>query len=353
MFYLIIIPLMNVSSQTNTDDNKEIILPLELNEFGIPHIELSIGTPKQTIKVFLSTVLPKLYIASSKDKEIGFNDEASITLENNSTERIIFPSIGNGCSGKKVKDTLSINSNILSNYPFIMIDQGDVSYYYRASLGFEYQSVNEEEEEYSFVTNLYRRNIINYQMFYIKREKNSYKLVIGNAPSNTYKKNYKICNLIRKDNFGLPNSLWQCTLHAIYLDDFTFIQVEQPISFSLGGNIICVNKHFYEIFKDKYFISSLTNHNCVEDVQNKRYFIRCNDDFSFPKAHMISFVFDKWNIKFNLNSLFLPPDYNNQKRFCIMNCEQTQINFSIGYKNLGITTLVFDKENSLLWLGNE
>ena len=74
MFYLIIIPLMNVSSQTNTNDNKEIILPLELNEFGIPHIELSIGTPKQTIKVFLSTVLPKLYIASSKDKEIGFNE---------------------------------------------------------------------------------------------------------------------------------------------------------------------------------------------------------------------------------------------------------------------------------------
>ena len=68
---------------------------------------------------------------------------------------------------------------------------------------------------------------------------------------------------------------------------------------------------------------------------------------------MISFVFDKWNIKFNLNSLFLPPDYTNQKRFCIMNCEQTQINFSIGYKNLGITTLVFDKEKSLLWLGNE
>ena len=53
LFLLFYIPS---SIQTNTDEAKEIVFNLDINEYGVPSIQLSLGTPPRKYKFFISTL---------------------------------------------------------------------------------------------------------------------------------------------------------------------------------------------------------------------------------------------------------------------------------------------------------
>ena len=347
LFLLFYIPS---SIQTNTDEAKEIVFNLDINEYGVPSIQLSLGTPPRKYKFFISTIISRLYIAESED---GYIPSLSSTFENDEGGLIELPDLGRDVKGKKVRDTLSFNNNYqMTKFPFVLLKKGDVNYYYKGSLGLEYQSVTDEDDDFSFINNLYRKNIINFFIFYIQHDKrdNTKKLIFGTAPINSFiTRKFKTCKLRKRDKIGNLNISWQCFLNSVYFDDNSLYTVEQPISFSIGGNIMCVNKEIYDVVKKKYFSQAISSGTCWEKEESNRHFIKCQNEFSLNEDAYIALVFGKWNIKLNINSLFLS---TSNKQLQIMNCENTNHPWSLGYNILGISTLVFDKENGMLWLSN-
>lgn len=351
-FFILLLIYIPSSRQTTTEEAKEIVFNLQTNDFWVPSIELSLGTPPRKYRFFLSTLTPRIYIAESEE---GYNPSLSSTFEEEEGGIMTLPKIGRDVIGKKVRDTLSFNNNYqITNFPFVLLKAGDVRYYYKGSLGLEYQSATDEDDEFSFINHLYRNNIINFFIFYIQYDKtdNSKKLVFGKAPINSFiTRKFKTCKLRKRDKVGNLNISWQCFLNSVYFDDNSLYTIDQPIAFSIGGNIMCVNSQIYDAITQKYFIKAMNSGICWENKQSEKSYIKCAEEFTLDGIAFIALVFGKWNIKLKINTLFLVLN-DSTKQFQIMNCENSQNQWTIGYNILGISTLVFDKENNMLWLSN-
>ena len=151
---------------------------------------------------------------------------------------------------------------------------------------------------------------------------------------------------------GRQNQLWQCSLFGFYFDDYSLYPLNDRITFSIGGNVICVDQKFYVYIKQKYFVEEMKNGNCWEKSLNSHTFISCLKSFSMAKVSRISIIIGKWSLSYSIEDLF-ENDAFNSKYFQMVNCHsklEEPFSWSLGYKHLKNFVIVFDKEKEELSL---
>ena len=116
--------------------------PVKINQYNMPAITMSLGTPPQTFEFLLTTFSSKLYISEHND---GFNCNASSTCIDQQTI-INLAFISSTSKGKLLKDTLHLGTTQLPNFNFIQIIDDTVEYIYKGMIGFDYLSKGSDRD---------------------------------------------------------------------------------------------------------------------------------------------------------------------------------------------------------------
>lgn len=290
------------------------------NDYGIPSIVLRLGTPNRDYIFHISTIATNVIVTN--DENYDYQGSSSFFfLENASYD---MSSDGQKVKAKTATETFLVNpegDEVLENFHFIMVYKGIFSYFYPGLLGFEnyYRSKNDSDipidnpEDFSFIEQLYKNNYITHKVFALGKNKSVKKLYIGDDPANIVddinaKTRRKKCALIQKDKYGEKNSLFQCQLDSIYTYDDFFFKVDEPATFSIGGNVFCVTPDFFEEVCKKYFKRFLDNGDCrmtkIEGDKTRQ--LRCKTDVAFKFRGTFSFVFGKWNVKVKDKDIWMP-----------------------------------------------
>lgn len=343
-FSFLFIHFSNFILSIPLEEYKYLEIPLISNIYGMPGISLSLGSPPQTFDFYISTILHKTYITSKNNYEIGFSPNNSISyFSNNELQKL--PFISNKAKGISSQDSLLIHtkygSAIVPNFNFFLLTEGDYGFHYIGSFGLEHTFENKEDEKYSVINMLYKEGKIAHKIFFLTKMFNKVTLTIGRFPIDYFNtKTYKFCSLS-------SSPYWQCQLNAIYFDDYSLYPINEYVTFSLSGNIMCVSDYFYTQMKQKYFYDALMKNECNEEVKENKKTLICIYPYTVPKDPEISFIFGKWNIKFKMNKLFfVTGDY--EKWFALMKCKDDEFKWSMGYHYFSGSTIVFDKENEKL-----
>ena len=344
----------------------EILMPVEQRENTIElqveetsshslSIKLGIGSPPQYLGFYFSTILQRVYIAGSSKFPDGFDPSKSSSFHSNS-EVVLFPYAGYNSKGKYCNENIQIRNGLnINDFPFLLIQEGTFNYKDKGTIGFEYLTRNKEEDDYSFMRRLKYIGMIYKDMFYIDTRGENPKLILGGAPYITIfqERRGKKCKLINLIENNLSNNpLWQCNLNAIYFDDKDFYPLKKRITFSIGGNIICVDKAFFVYLKMHYFQTQLETGECWEENNKSNNLIICRSTFTFKYLKKISIMIGKWNLKYNTNELFSNYTYTT-KYFEISYCHpnlEIPFEWSIGYKHLKDYIIFFDKESGYVTL---
>ena len=332
-----------------------IELQVEESIFHSITITLGIGSPPQYFTFYFSTILQKLYIADGSNFPDGFDPSKSSSFRDES--RIItLPYAGYNSKGKYCFDTIQMSIGLnVKDYPFVLITEGLINYKNKGTIGFEYLTRSKAEDEYSFMKRLKNIGMINKEIFYIDSTGEKPRLILGGSPLITQlqERRGKKCKLINvMENSLTNNPLWQCNLNAIYFDDDDFYPVKKRITFSIGGNVICVDQVFFVYLKMHHFQNELNSGNCWEETSNSNSLIICRSSYTIKSMKQISIMIGKWNLKYNVNDLFSSYSYTS-KYFEISYCHsnlETPFEWSIGYKHLKNLTIVFDKESGYVAL---
>ena len=238
--------------------SKSVEFEVFTNQNGVPSLVLALGTPPQQFNFYISTILSKLYIIQ-KNKEVknAYDSKSSSTFQCSNYETIRLPYFGSNIKGIEGKDTLTLFSNLkINSFPFMLITEGHPGYYYNGTIGLPYQE--KEDKDYSLLYQLSINGLIDYQVFYIKRTGDKLNFIIGEYPL-LFKQHYKECQLMKRTKDGELNKKWMCNLHSIFFDNYKMFYIDEPISFSIGGNIFCVSKEFYEYIVMNFFEKAIAN----------------------------------------------------------------------------------------------
>lgn len=328
------------------------IFPLKMNDYKMPAVTMSLGTPPQTFEFLLTTYSSKVYI-SKKD---GFDCSQSLTCED-LNKKIPLRFISDQTYGALTTDNIKIGSVTIKGFKFVYIIDEEIEYIYKGMLGLDYLSKNVDRDitslvSYSFFSQLYTRGYIEKQMFFIGKFEGVQRIVFGDYPSNklTYQK-YRSCNLIKKDPKGEFNALWKCTLNSIYFEDNTIFSVNEPIAFGISGNCMSVTLPFFTYIKTKFFMAALEYGDCRESIEDTSHSICCRESFNADYIGEISLVFGKWNIKIKGEQLWIRIPNSEEKCFRMVYYYEKKFTWSINYTILENNyIMVFDRENDKLGL---
>lgn len=322
--------------------------------------EITIGTPPQYFECYLSTVLPKLYLPQysssgtlvKSSSQLMFNPRLSSTVQPKEPKPTSFSEISPTSKGYIATDTLTLSHrHVLDKFNFISLTQGsNIDNTFACSIGFEYLFKESNDNSFSIINSLYNSGQIYIRFFYIIKNQYESSFNIGKFPPHynekEYRKDYKKCSLLTSKTH--PH-LWQCNLNAIYFSEINeIIELNKPLTWSFGGTVNCVDNSIYKIIKDKYFRTALDSQECVELNGSYRTFIKCNAHFTLRNNPIISYIFGKWNMKFNMNKLFSEVE-DGKKWFSIMKCDEGDFgfNWSIGLFHIKKGMFIFDKENQV------
>ena len=324
--------------------SKSVEFEVFTNQNGVPSLVLALGTPPQQFNFYISTILSKLYIIQ-KNKEVknAYDSKSSSTFQCSNYETIRLPYFGFNIKGIEGKDTLTLFSNLkINSFPFMLITEGHPGYYYNGTIGLPYQE--KEDKDYSLLYQLSINGLIDYQVFYIKRTGDKLNFIIGEYPL-LFKQHYKECQLMKRTKDGELNKKWMCNLHSIFFDNYKMFYIDEPISFSIGGNIFCVSKEFYEYIVMNFFEKAIANNQCEERYERTDKSIYCENSFFLKQT--ISLILGKWTLKIKMDNFWIITDVHD-KLFSLSECKRQNINWSIGYSLLGTNLLVFDKQKDKL-----
>ena len=344
----------------------ELSISLELvksgNSIGIP---LSIGTPPQSFQCYLSTVLPKLYLpqyypsgSSFMVSKIYEPNSSTTFIPLNNAQINLITEVSSSTFGYTASDTLSLLDDQLhvDNFSFITLTEGNqMNTKFICSIGLEYSFTTKDDAKYSLLENLVNSGLIYRRIFYInKQSKTSSTIVFGQTPINynrlSHRKQYKKCKLIKSPT---QPHLWQCNLNAIYFtSDSQIIPINEPLTWSFGGSINCVNAEVYETIKTLFFTSAIDEHICEEKYETGQTYLECIYSYSLTRTYReisIVYIIGKWNIRLNLDDLFhVVNDYT--KWFGLIKCDKniTGVGFtwSFGLSHIKKGVFIFDKDNN-------
>ena len=325
--------------------------PVKINQYNMPAITMSLGTPPQTFEFLLTTFSYKLYIT----KEDGFNcNDSSTCIDQETTITLAF--VSENSKGKLLKDTLHLGTIQLKNFNFIQITDDTVEYIYKGMIGFDYLSKGSDRDikntlDYSLLSQLYSRGIINEQIFSIGKIDNETKIIFGGTPGkpkDITNKTYKTCDLIQRQKDGTVNSLWKCKLNAVYFDDGKFVQMDdnEEIAFGITNAFSSVSKSFFTFLIDTYFQSAIDRGICNINNDGASQMVWCVPEFGDTQIEDVHFVIGKWSLRIPKEKLWIKRGMFNEKIFSLMYYPQKKYTWSINYHLIeNEYALVFDRTN--------
>ena len=325
--------------------------PVKINQYNMPAITMSLGTPPQTFEFLLTTFSSKLYIT----KEDGFNcNDSSTCIDQETTITLAF--VSENSKGKLLKDTLHLGTIQLKNFNFIQITDDTVEYIYKGMIGFDYLSKGSDRDikntlDYSLLSQLYSRGIINEQIFSIGKIDNETKIIFGGTPGkpkDITNKTYKTCDLIQRQKDGTVNSLWKCKLNAVYFDDGKFVQMDdnEEIAFGITNAFSSVSKSFFTFLIDTYFQSAIDRGICNINNDGASQMVWCVPEFGDTQIEDVHFVIGKWSLRIPKEKLWIKRGMFNEKIFSLMYYPQKKYTWSINYHLIeNEYALVFDRTN--------
>ena len=331
--------------------SKYIELPLIITEYDTVETILYIGTPPSKYKFHLSSISPDIYITNN----VNLYDSKTSSSYTCLIDNYSVPFLENKAKACLSKDTLYLSEGAkfpIKETNFILIYEGDYGHLSKGKIGLEYLS-SIKGENFSFIDLLYNQNYIDKKQFSLYSFKAIdailYRIQIGfdEDDNDMTGFKYKKCSLIQSDKNGNPNSLWQCTLNAVFTNDDMFYSVKSPVTFSTGGNVICVDLTFFNIIYKKYFASEEdTNCRLIKDAPQGSRKVLCN--FSFVKKFdkVISFMIGKFNIKISGEDLWFS-DIPGEMTFRLMYYPEKDNVWMINYTSIKDSyRIVFDKVNN-------
>ena len=328
------------------------IFPLKINQYRMPAITMSIGTPPQSFEFLITTYSSKMYIP----KHNGFDCEASSTCEDSGKE-IPLRFIGEKTKGRLVKDIVTVEQVTVNKFNFVNIIDDDITYIYKGMIGFDYLCLNEDRDiqnpvRYSFLSEIYGRGYIEKQMFSVGKIEGAPKIILGGVPENDLSfRKFKKCKLIQRKSDGSYSNLWKCTLNSIYFDDYTMYPVNEPIAFGISSNFMSVTLDFFNFLKDKYFKKPIEEGVCRVNIDENSRALFCLNDFDTSYIGTISLVIGKINIKLSGEQLWISNSRLREKYLSLMYYEEKKFTWSINYNIIqNQYTMVFNRQDDVFGL---
>ena len=333
--------------------SKYIELPLIITEYDTVETILYIGTPPSKYKFHLSSISPDIYITNN----VNLYDSMTSSSYTCLIDDYSVPFLENKAKACLSKDTLYLSEGAkfpIKDANFILIYNGDYGKLSKGKIGMEYLSMNEtQSQSNSFIDLLYNYNYIDRKQFSLYPFKAIdavlCRMQIGfdkdDKDMTGFK--YKKCSLIQQDQNGNPNSLWQCTLNAVYTNDDIFYTVNRPVTFSIGGNVLCVDINFFNMIYTKYFAAEEeTNCRLIKDAPKGSKKVLCHYSFVKKFDKVISFMIGKWNVKLSGEDLWFS-DIPGEMTFRLMYYPDKDSVWMINYSSFKDSyRIFFDKVNN-------
>ena len=333
--------------------SKYIEIPLIITEYDTVEIILYIGTPPSKYKFHLSSISPDIYITNN----VNLYDSKTSSSYTCLVDNYSVPFLENKAKACLSKEVLYLTEGAkfpIKDANFILIYDGDYGKLSKGKIGMEYLSMNEtQSQSNSFIDLLYNQNYIDRKQFSLYPFKAIdvvlYRMQIGfdEGDKDMTGFKYKKCSLIQQDQNGNPNSLWQCTLNAVYTNDDMFYTVNRPVTFSIGGNVICVDINFFNMIYTKYFAAEEeTNCRLVKDAPKGSKKVLCRYSFVKKFDKVISFMIGKWNVKLSGEDLWFS-DIPGEMTFRLMYYPDKDSVWMINYSSFKDSyRIFFDKVNN-------
>lgn len=93
-------------------------------------------------------------------------------------------------------------------------------------------------------------------------------------------------------------------LNAVYFSDNKLFPVNQIVNVSMGENAVMVSQTFFNELIENYFKEDINSKKCYLSKFGMLTGVCCEKDYDENKIGVISFVFGKWTLKLESNSLF-------------------------------------------------
>ena len=344
LFNLIFLEIIN-----GNGDESKISTFLEIFEydFGLNIknlINIKSSNSTQLLSVELSTSFCGLIIFDSKyfntnyinNNETQTNEKFSI---HNYKGKIIFDDI-EICGIKKENVKILLVQELLNNKK--------ISNKIDGILGLGNNCKENYDEIYSF-------DILSYfsskKIFYVHVNKYLMEVEIDKNPIkkiNNLRDKYFYLTVPLNNNNNLNNNRFEVFLHLVYFSNGNFFRIKENISLGLSGMMISTSIDFFNFVIKEFFMDDYNNinENCYLNKTNV-YEIYCNSNFNFNNNETISFVFGKWNLKFELNDLFVPILKNNVNyKFFAIVCYPEQDKWYISIRLIYRTFIIFDKNKN-------
>ena len=294
------------------------------------YMDMILGTPEQKIPMIIKINEHISYIAGSQSNGTftKFYEKDSKSYITNQQESKYY----SGVFAYKSTETFNINSKKYDNFEFYLgiKESFSVPLQYSGILGLGMRincyDKNQSSDIESFIEQLYRKNIINYPVYYIKYlSENKGEIIIGNYPHQINKDKYNELNLrtVRTIYDSDCDGYWD-----FYFENVTYNEKkinffpEFHFKFELEKGVIEVGNYFYDIVKDFF-----KNNNCIEKIiqssEGRFYTFNCDKNFNYKNFPNITFYNSKLDLIFTLeySDLF----YNFEDRYyflIIINCNK-------------------------------
>ena len=344
LFNLIFLEIIN-----GNGDESKISTFLEIFEydFGLNIknlINIKLSNSTQLLSIELSTSFCGLIIFDSKyfntnyknNNETPTNEKFSI---HNYKGKIIFDDI-EICGIKKENIKILLVQELLNNKK--------ISNKIDGILGLGNNCKENYKQIYSF-------DILSYlsskKIFYVHVNKYLMEVEIDKNPIkkiNNLRDKYFYLTVPLNNNNNINNNRFEVFLHLVYFSNGNFFRIKENISLGLSGMMISTSIDFFNFVIKEFFMDEFNNinENCYLNKTNV-YEIYCNSNFNFNNNETISFVFGKWNLKFDLNDLFVPILKNNVNyKFFAIVCYPEQDKWYISIRLIYRTFIIFDKNNN-------
>lgn len=326
-------------------------------------INLCLGTPNQCFNVLVDSGSYYLWIRDIYSEETGdaenkFDYKNSTTFEN--TNKIHTINYGTGMAeGYISKDVLTLGDKQIDRLNFILVnkEQSNAAIDGILGLGYYYDVLNEDNPlEFSLIDQLYKKNQIKNKIFTQKYTEDKKGIMyIGDIPDEIRNdmSNYGSCPAIKylNNNINYPNPKWECELKKVFYGNKNLYdkaeEINEPVLFDTGTNIIIVPLNFIMSLKKHYFNKLIESKDCITDKENNRFYVfKCKPSDKILELPHINFVFGEWIIKMRPVDLFYrgPDGY---LHFFMTSADDLNL-WIFGETILKKYHMVYDKTNDLI-----
>lgn len=328
---------------------KAISIPFTLNELNQIIVNVCLGTDHNCYPFKVATNIDHCFIYEKSLSPNGYDYKESSTAEIEESF-ISFEIQNKKLEGYVIRDTIIIpNTKInLTNFPFYVINKGDVSKNYVGVLGLGKKYL---DNFMSLLSMLYMNNQLNHLSFSLFYEGDGGILKLGYHEANDPRE-YKTCDIVDENDDEDP--FFETILYSMIFEEEKSsednnVQVynqQQTVWLSPGASWVYCPESFFNFLIQYTFKRFIDSNACsVSEVNNKISVIQCKDDILNENLGELLFIFGKWNLKEKLNKFF--ENCGNQICFGIAKFEGEN-KWILGYPFLKRHPIFFDFDNFLI-----